>query len=103
MSADYNKLYYNAVSFVNLSDRIEFAPHFICPNCKAEWEPKQQVEKPPNTDIDMNNQVVFQCPKCSVKITLHVALHKTKDLNDAPLCINIEHVESGWWATGETV
>lgn len=102
MSADYNKLYYNAVSFADLSNSVEFAPHFICPNCKAEWEPKQQFEKLPNTDINMNSQIAFQCPKCGVKITLYVAVHKTENLNDALLCISVKPIESNWWVTSET-
>jgi predicted RNA-binding Zn-ribbon protein involved in translation (DUF1610 family) len=95
VSAEYTKLYCNAVSFNDLGDKVESAPRFVCPNCKAEWEPKQQFASLPDRDLDVNSSVVFQCPKCAAKIMLYVAVHK--DVETAGLCLSAESISGEWW------
>jgi predicted RNA-binding Zn-ribbon protein involved in translation (DUF1610 family) len=81
--------------FNDLGDKVESAPHFVCPNCKTEWEPKQEFASQPDKDLDVNNQVVFECPKCAVKIRLFVAVHK--DVETVGLCLSVESSVGWWW------
>ena len=93
----YNKLYYNAVNFIGVDDGVN--PHFICPNCKFEWEPKYKVIAQAPAIFDFNEQITFKCPKCDIAISLYVALHKDSTIET--ICISVEPIETGWWIQTE--
>jgi hypothetical protein len=92
----FNKLYYNNITLNDTTSNVDCAPHFICPKCKFEWEPKQMFTKPPSKLIDLNQQTLFQCPKCRFSITLYVAIHCESNVKGS-VCIAVEPIPSGWW------
>lgn len=97
MSGDYNKLYYNAVTFNDVSDGVEFGPHFTCPICHSPWTPILKLTKLPGKDLDFNQQVAFQCPQCALKITLYVAVYRDNQIS--AIMISVVPIPSGWWVT----
>ena len=98
----YTQLFFNAVDFSKVSNKINFSPSFTCPSCKKPFTFNQQVTKLPSATLNFNGKVVWTCPNCSAKITLFVAVHDD-GVETPKFCIQKSSEEgaggipSNWW------
>jgi hypothetical protein len=103
---DYTQLFFNTVILDQTSSTVTITPNFLCPFCTG--QPQRQVASavliPQATDLNINRLVTFTLPCCGKKVTLYVALHKTKDVNDLLYCIQKSTEEgaggitANWWS-----
>jgi hypothetical protein len=102
---DYTQLFFDRVILDQTSTTATVTPNFLCPFCVG--RPERQVSSavliPQTTDLDINRLVTFTLPCCGKKVTLYVAIHKTKDVSDLTFCIQRSTEEGAggipavWW------
>ncbi len=107
----YAKLHYNAVTFNDLAAGVN--PHFRCPICHFEWQPKLTLGTTFEATFDLNQKESFnipahtnhytgqECQASSHNIELFVAVHK--DSSGTQLRIQrgdaegASGIEANWW------
>jgi hypothetical protein len=102
---DYTKLYFNRTIIDQISTTVTLTPNFVCPFCVG--RPERQVANavliPTGSDLNINRLVTFTLPCCGRKVSLYIAIHKTKDVDNLAVRIqkSSEEGEGGipvdWW------
>jgi hypothetical protein len=102
---DYTQLLFNNVVVDQTSSTATVSTNFLCPFCSG--RPQRQLSSavliPQSVDLNINRLVSFTLPCCGKKVSLWVAVHKTKDVNDLQVCVQKTSEEGAtgiplnWW------
>jgi hypothetical protein len=99
-----NKLYFDSSLLVYEDGVVKVSPHFLCPVCSGrpaswlEWSKRVNIKK----TVDTNELYTFTLPCCNTPISLYIAIHKTKDLDDLTCSISTQPILEEWWVWEET-
>ena len=98
----YNKLFYNAVTFGLVDNKIVVELNFLCPvyNNRPTFKKLDNYTINPNRPIDFRGEISVILPCCGLEITLNVAVHKEKDeLPNVCFAIPGHIIRDNWWVS----
>jgi hypothetical protein len=96
----FNSLFFNSIDTNQIGNSLTVNPHFTCPVCTGNPQhnlSSEIITIPTDSDLDFNQQVTFTLPCCGGKITLYLAVHKTRVIDDLNVCLSVAPIPEGWW------